>query len=59
MIEAQKEKIVRMQMLMDNDSTNYGIPTSKTSIGKRKYILNTRRPTEKLKVVKKDIVNTN
>lgn len=46
-------------MLMDNDSTNYGIPTSKTSIGKRKYILNTRRPTEKLKVVKKDIVNTN
>ena len=46
-IEALKEKIVKMQMKLDTDSTNSGIPTSKTAIGKKKYIPNTREKTDK------------
>lgn len=48
-IEALKEKIAKMQSIIDNDSTNSGLPTSKTSIGKKKYIPNTREKTNKLK----------
>ncbi len=48
-IEALKAEIVKMQMKMDNDSTNSGLPTSKTTIGKRKYIPNTREKTDKNK----------
>lgn len=48
-IEALKEKIARMQSIIDNDSTNSGIATSKTAIGKKKYIPNTREKTDKLK----------
>lgn len=46
-IEALKNKIAKMQSMMDNDSTNSGIPTSKTAIGKKKYIPNTREKTDK------------
>ena len=46
-IEALKMKIAKMQSIMDNDSSNSGIPTSKTAIGKKKYIPNTREKTEK------------
>lgn len=48
-IEALKEKIARMQSILDNDSTNSGLPTSKTAIGKKKYIPNTREKSNKLK----------
>lgn len=48
-IEALKEKIARMQSIMDNDSTNPGIPTSKTAIGKTKHIPNTREKTGRSK----------
>ena len=46
-IEALKKEIAKMQSIMDNDSSNSGIPTSKTAIGKKKYIPNTREKTEK------------
>ena len=46
-IEALKKKIAQMQSVMDNDSTNSGLPTSKTAIGKKKYIPNTREKTGK------------
>lgn len=46
-IEALKLKIAKMQSKLDNDSTNSGIPTSKTAIGKAKYIPNTRQKTDK------------
>ena len=46
-IEALKEKIIKMQLKMDTDSTNSGIPTSKTPIGKKKRIPNTREKTNK------------
>ena len=36
-----------MQSVIDNDSTNSGLPTSKTSIGKKKYIPNSREKTDK------------
>lgn len=48
-IEALKEQIARMQSAIDNDSTNSGIPTSKTAIGKKKYIPNTREKTGRSK----------
>ena len=37
-IEALKKQIAKMQSIMDNDASNSGIPTSKTAIGKKKYI---------------------
>lgn len=46
-IEALKEKIVKMQAKLDADSTNSGLPTSKTPIGKKKYIPNSREKTDK------------
>ena len=46
-IEVLKKKIAQMQSIMDNDSTNSGLPTSKTAIGKKKYIPNTREKTGK------------
>ena len=46
-IEALKKKIAQMQSIMDNDSTNSGLPTSKTAIGKKKYIPNTREKTDR------------
>ena len=46
-IEALKMKIAKMQSIMDNDSSNSGIPTSKTAIGKKKYIPNTREKSDK------------
>lgn len=46
-IETLKKQIAKMQSIMDNDSSNSGIPTSKTAIGKKKYIPNTREKTDK------------
>lgn len=46
-IEALKKKIAQMQSIMDNDSTNSGLPTSKTAIEKKKYIPNTREKTDR------------
>ena len=46
-IEVLKKKIAQMQSIMDNDSTNSGLPTSKTAIGKKKYIPNTREKTDR------------
>lgn len=48
-IEALKMHIARMQSQIDNDSTNSGLPTSKTPIGKKKYIPSSRGKTDKLK----------
>ena len=45
-IEALKATIAKMQSKLDNDSTNSGLPTSKTPIGKKKYIPNTRERTD-------------
>ena len=46
-INALKKQIAKMQSIMDNDSSNSGIPTSKTAIGKKKYIPNTREKSGK------------
>lgn len=46
-IHALKEKVAKLQSKLDNDASNSGIPTSKTSIGRRKYIPNTREKTNK------------
>ncbi len=48
-IEALKYKIAHMQSKLDNDASNSGIPTSKTPIGKRKFIPNTREKSDKKK----------
>lgn len=48
-IEALKKELAKKQAIIDNDSTNSGLPTSKTPIGKKKYIPNTREKTDKLK----------
>ena len=48
-IDALKEKIARMESKMNNDASNSGIPTSKTAIGKKKYIPNSRVKTGKPK----------
>lgn len=41
-IEALKIELAKKQSIIDNDSTNSGLPTSKTPIGKKKYIPNCR-----------------
>lgn len=46
-IEALKYKLAHMFSALDNDSTNSGIPTSKTPLNKKKYIPNSREKTEK------------
>ena len=51
-IEALKATIAKMQSQMNNDSTNSGLPTSKTAIGKAKYIPNTREKSGKKKAEK-------
>lgn len=48
-IDALKRKIAELQSKLDNDASNSGIPTSKTPIGKKKYIPNTREKTDKPK----------
>lgn len=48
-IEALKKELAKLQSKLDNDSTNSGLPTSKTPIGKTKYIPNTREKTGKSK----------
>ena len=46
-IEALKKELAKKQSLLDNNSYNSGIPTSKTGIGEKKYIPNTRVKTDK------------
>ena len=46
-IEALKKELAKAHSLLDNNSYNSGIPTSKTKIGERKYIPNTREKTDK------------
>ena len=46
-IEALKRELAKKQYLLDNNSYNSGIPTSKTGIGEKKYIPNTRVKTDK------------
>lgn len=46
-IEALKIELAKKQSIIDNDSTNSGLPTSKTPIGKKKYIPNTREKSNK------------
>lgn len=46
-IEALKYELAKLKSQTDNDSSNSGLPTSKTSIGKKKYIPNTREKTDK------------
>ena len=48
-IEALKAELAKMQSKLDNDSTNSGLSTSKTPIGKKKYIPNSREKTDKPK----------
>lgn len=48
-IEALKKEVAKLQSKLNNDSTNSGLPTSKTPIGKTKYIPNTREKTGKSK----------
>ena len=47
-IEALKKELIKKQMIIDNDASNSNIPTSKTPIGKKKHIPNTREKTDKL-----------
>lgn len=42
-----KEENEKLRRILNNDSNNSGIPTSKTSIGKEKRIPNTRKETSK------------
>ena len=46
-IKALKIALAKKQSQLDNDSTNSGLPTSKTPIGKKKYIPNSREKTDK------------
>lgn len=46
-IEALKRKLAHMASQLDNDSTNSGLPSSKTPLNKKKYIPNTREKTGK------------
>lgn len=48
-IEVLKSKIAHMQTLLDNDASNSGVPTSKTAIGRKKFIPNSREKSEKKK----------
>ena len=47
-IEVLKKELAKKQSIIDNNSENSGIPTSKTPIGQRKHIPNTREKTDKL-----------
>lgn len=46
-IEALKIELAKKQSIIDNDSTNSGLSTSKTPIGKKKYIPNCREKSDK------------
>ena len=48
-IKALKLEIAKLTSKLNNNSLNSGIPTSKTAIGEKKYIPNTREKTDKLK----------
>lgn len=46
-IDALKAEIAKMYSIMNNNSSNSGIPTSKTKIGEKKYIPNSREKSNK------------
>ena len=46
-IDALKAEIAKMHSIMNNNSSNSGIPTSKTKISERKYIPNSREKSNK------------
>ena len=46
-IEALKKEIARLHSKLENNSSNSGIPTSKTAIGQKKYIPNSREKSDK------------
>jgi len=46
-IEVLKKEVARLTSVLSNDASNSGIPTSKTMIGHRKYIPNSREKTDK------------
>lgn len=46
-IESLKNEIIKMHSIMNNNSTNSGLPTSKTKIGDKKYIPNSREKSNK------------
>ena len=48
-IKALKLEIAKLTSKLNNNSSNSGIPTSKTAIGEKKYIPNTREKTDKSK----------
>lgn len=48
-ISDMQRKIERLQSVLNNDSTNSGIPTSKTAAGKDKHIPNSREKSQKKK----------
>lgn len=47
-IELLKDEIKKRQRIIDNNASNSGIPTSKTPIGKKKHVPNTRVKTGKM-----------
>ena len=48
-IEEMKNRLAHYEALLDIDGTNSGIPTSRTPVGKKKVIPNTREKSERLK----------
>lgn len=46
-INALKKEIAKLHSIMDNNTSNSGIPTSKTKIGEKKYIPNSREKSNK------------
>lgn len=48
-IDSLKNEVARLKSLLNNDSTNSGIPTSKTPISKNKKIPNSRKKSSKKK----------
>jgi predicted HicB family RNase H-like nuclease len=46
-IEVLKKEVAKLASRLDNDASNSGIPSSKTPIGKKKYVPNTREKSNK------------
>ena len=48
-ITTMQKKIDNLNSILDNDSTNSGLPTSKTPLNKKKHIPNSREKTDNKK----------
>lgn len=46
-IDALKRELAKVHSIIDNNSYNSGLPTSKTKIGEKKYVPNTREKSDK------------